>query len=368
MGKELVYFRQAFARADSVARWVEDSVTDLQIPLWLQEGHGFARKKQPVRIGVPLSRGQLFDSTEIGVINHMRTWIPSQARALSWWPDRSIKWLLIDFLTDLQANERVGFTLASKSQHEAQVVIADQLSALSWEENAEALVVSTGVATFSIPKTVFAPFSSIRIGEVEVLAESGSVTQLLDHTGKQYHPVIERWRSEQPGPWRASWLAEGSFQANSAKSPLRFKARLTFFAGIGCVCIEFLLRNAQAAIHSGGLWDLGDPGSFFFSDLSIELQLDKPVEQLKWYSEIPGEMHSAPADTWNLYQDSSGGENWNSPNHIDCAGELSVGFCGYRVESYQDGKTIPLAEGQRATPALHVISPSSWMAATVQDF
>ncbi|CDI03958.1 conserved hypothetical protein [Candidatus Competibacter denitrificans Run_A_D11] len=343
-------------------------MTHLHAPVWLQERHGFARRKQPVRIGIPLCHGQVFDSAETGVIDHTGSWLPSQARPLSWWPDRSIKWLLVDFLADLQAGERAGFTVVSKSQDKTQTAAIDQFPVLSWQESAEALVVSTGIATFSISKTVFLPFNSIQVDGVEILSESGSATRLLDRNGKQYRPVIERWLSEQPGPWRASWVAEGSFWANLVKSPLRFKARLTFFAGMSYVCVELLLRNPQAAVHSGGLWDLGDPNSFFFTDLSMDLQLVDPIEQLKWYAELPSEAHSANFNEWTLYQDSSGGKNWNSPNHIDCFGNLSVGFCGYRVESRKDGKIARLAEGQRATPALHLISASSWLAATVQDF
>lgn len=344
-------------------------MTDLRVPLWVQENNGFERRKQPIRIGIPIGQGLLFDRCEIGIFNNAGSLIPSQAQVLGLWPDHSVKWLLVDFLADLQAGERASFTMASKSQDEAHAVAAiDDLPVLSWQESAEEFVVSTGIATFSIPKAVFSPFSSVQIGGAEILAKAGSAMRLLGPNGKLYQPFVERWFIEQPGPLRASWLAEGTFRSNSGRSPIFFKARLTFFVGMTCACVELLLRNTQAAIHAGGLWDLGDPGSFFFSDLSIDFQLAHSIEQLKWYTEIPSETHSTNPDEWGLYQDSSGGENWNSPNHIDCSGNLSVGFCGYRVESRKNGSSIQLAEGKRATPAIHLISSSNWLAATIQGF
>lgn len=348
-------------------------MTNLQVPLWVQESDGFSRKQQPVRIGVPLGRGRSFDESIICIANDAGHLIPSQARVLGWWPDRSIKWLLVDFVTDLQANEHARFTLTSKVQEAmATSTGTEPLPVLSWQESAEGFVVSTGLATFSIPKRVLSPFSSIQLGSAELLEKSGAVTQLTDRQGKLYQPVVDHWLIEESGPLRASWLAEGSFREHSLKSsqaPLLFKARLTFFAGMACTRIEFLLRNSQAATHAGGVWDLGDPGSFFFNDLSIDLPLANPIEALQWYSEWPSDTRATSPNEWVLYQESSGGKNWNSPNHVDASGNLSVRFCGYRVESREKGQEfVRLAEGQRATPAVHLLSASSYLAATVKDF
>lgn len=341
---------------------------NLKVPLWLQEKDGFVRTKQPVRISVPFDKGQLFDSDQLDVLNQGGAKIPTQIQVLGRWPDRSFKWLLVDFLANLQAGELANFTLISRDQNEAHTIPLDQSSTLSWQDKEEEWVVSTGNATFLIPKSVFFPFSSIQVNEVELLSISDSTIRLIDRGGKLYAPVIENWLIEQSGPLRVTLLAEGNFWLNSVKSPLFFKARLTFFAGLTCVCIELLLRNQKSAIHADGLWDLGDAGSFFFKDLSIDFQLADSIDQLKWHAEVLDEVCSATPKEWTLYQDSSGGENWKSPNHVDYSGNLSVGFCGYRVETYQNDKLVRLAQGRRATPTLHLINATHWLGATVQDF
>jgi hypothetical protein len=374
---------------------------NFNIPIRLKECHGFGRVNEPVRLGIPLSRGLLSESQKICVVSHLGQFIPSQTRPLCLWPDRSIKWLLLDIFVTLQAYENAAFTITPNGTGAASTT--DPLTPIIWQESPEAFAVDTGAALFNIPKKEFAPFSSVKLGAVEILSGHGSWTRLLDKNGHEYHPSVERWRMEENGPLRASLLAEGNFLAQSRKPALSFKARLTVFAGSAAVRVELQVRNPQAALHPGGLWDLGDPGSFFFKDLSIQLRPAGTVQQLEWYAEAPADVHSprplageglgvrAPISTgcpltlalspcgggegteyplgeWTLYQDSSGGENWSSRNHIDCSGNLSVSFRGYRIDRRQNGQSERLTEGERATPGIRLRAESGWVAATVQDF
>ena len=322
------------------------------------------------------------ESQKIRVASHVGQSIPSQARPLCFWPDRSVKWLLLDTFVTLQVHENAIFTVTPNGTGAASVT--DPLTLITWQENSEVFTVDTGAALFTIPKKALAPFSSVKLGAVEILSDHGSWTRLLDKKGNEYLPVVERWRMEENGPLRASLLAEGNFLARSRKLALSFKARLVFFANSATVRVELQVRNPQAALHAGGLWDLGDPGSLFFKDLSIHFQPAGSVQQLDWYAEGPGEVLSSlivrpphpgpPAPggresyEWTLYQDSSGGENWNSRNHIDCSGKLLVSFCGYRIHRHENGHSERLAEGKRATPGLRLTTASGWVAATVEDF
>jgi len=111
---------------------------------------------------------------------------------------------------------------------------------------------------------------------------------------------------EESGPLRVSLLAEGNFFAQSCKPALSFKACLAFFASSPTVRVELQVRNPQAALHPGGLWDLGDPGSFIFNDLSIQLQPAGTIQQLEWYAEAPNQVCSVDPDEWTLYHLMSG--------------------------------------------------------------
>jgi hypothetical protein len=129
---------------------------------------------------------------------------------------------------------------------------------------------------------------------------------------------------------------------------LRVRLRQSFFAGTGLVKVEIALHNPSRARHRGGLWDLGDRGSVRFSDLSMTIALpSNSVGRFVCLPEADQQSGAIAGSTCRLYQDSSGGANWNSPNHVNRAGRVACRFRGYRLET--DGC---LRSGLRATPIL----------------
>ena len=121
--------------------------------------------------------------------------------------------------------------------------------------------------------------------------------------------------------------------------------RLSFFAGLGTVTAELEVTNPRAAKHPGGAWDLGDPGSAFIRDLSIELATDVNNLADVWGS-LDHSDHMEPAGRrFAVYQDSSGGSNWQHVNHVNRDGRVAATFRGFRA--MRDERLI---EGLRATP------------------
>lgn len=338
-----------------------------EIPIWLEECHNLNRTKEPIRLGVPFPQGLLINSSNIRLMNSLRQFLPVQSRSLGVWPDGSIKWLLIDFFADLRAFERSVLTLVCES-FLTRNLGDNQAVIISIIQSKEFFYVSTGKASFQIPRDIFLPFKSVQIGDAAIISAQSSRTQLIRNHGVEYNPVIDRFNIEEPGPFRASLLAEGRFVSSRFKPVILFKARLVFFADQSVVRLEFLIRNPQAALHPGGLWDLGDLGSFFFKELSISLCPHGKPQQLFWYTEQPENIQVSNIDNWILYQDSSGGKNWNSRNHLTHSGDLSVSFCGYHVRALQNNELKLIDQGLRANPGVRILTSSGWLAATVMDF
>src|ERR1043165_4796109 len=91
-----------------------DTVEVSGLPL-LQVGArtwGPERRSEPVRIGVPLPRGVVSTTTEIGLQDHDGRPRAMQARALDIWPDGSIRWALLDFLADVREGELPNLVLS----------------------------------------------------------------------------------------------------------------------------------------------------------------------------------------------------------------------------------------------------------------
>jgi hypothetical protein len=335
--------------------------------LRLEETLGRPRENEPVRIGVPFLRGSVFAAEEVTVLDNGARVVPHQCRALAYWPDRSVKWVLLDALVSVRANERSTLMLRRKTSLEP-AVRGDTAPALRISENAGRLLVDTGAGRFRLGGDFLGPLESVQVGSDSLLAAVGSQISLRMKDGSEYIPLADSVSIEESGPVRASVVVNGTFTRRGRRSPLVFKARLGFSAGSTRVNLEFQLRNPRAAYHPGGLWDLGDAGSCSFSDLSIRFFPRDPVREIEWSTDVPGPLRSSSDPRVGLYQDSSGGANWDSPNHIDFAGRLTVSHRGYRVTAGAPGESELLDEGPRATPCFRVVTDAGWIAATTRDF
>jgi hypothetical protein len=84
---------------------------------------------------------------------------------------------------------------------------------------------------------------------------------------------------------------------------------------------------------------------------------------VSWQAE-PGQAHrSARGTRLEIYQDSSGGENWQSRNHVNREGRVCCSFRGYRLsaEGRQDF-------GLRASPVVALGSTNATLSAAVPEF
>lgn len=82
-----------------------------EIPIWVDEPNGVDLDAWPITRGVPLRRGVLRDPKQAALLGADGKAIPCATRAVAWWPDKSVKWLLLDFQTPLAARKGTRLTL-----------------------------------------------------------------------------------------------------------------------------------------------------------------------------------------------------------------------------------------------------------------
>jgi hypothetical protein len=87
-----------------------------QVDLWIDNPHGTDLDAMPVTRGVPLARGVLRDATNGLLRDEAGNVVPCAARALAFWPDGSIKWLLLDFQARLKAGSGAKYRLTLDRQ------------------------------------------------------------------------------------------------------------------------------------------------------------------------------------------------------------------------------------------------------------
>ena len=324
--------------------------------LRVRESANQARQGEPIRIGVPLPRGVLREPRGCSLADPAGRQVPAQFAAQSRWSDGSIRWLLLDACVDAAAGAEQTFTLNAASA-------GSQDGGLVIDELTSHVRIDTGRAVFEVPLGAGETLTTVSCSGTVVLDARGVRVYARGAGGAVVETRFTDTRIEEQGPVRCSILRSGVL-LRQGRELARLAVRLIFCRDSAALRLECQIWNPQAAVHVGGLWDLGDAGSIRFEDLSVELQPARAPAALEWQS-APGAWSSASPGPWALYQDSSGGPQWNSPNHIDAEGKSTVTFRGFRVLGENGAQ---LAAGERATPAVRLLADPVTITATVEKF
>lgn len=284
-----------------------------------------------------------------------------QSVALAHWSDGSVKWLLLDFQADVEPNSTAVYRICLGEENSLECRSANILV----DEKPEHFVVNTGKAIFYLNRRLCKPFDAVQCYGAELLSDEGSSFLLTGEDESVYLPQIDDVVVEAKGPVRVTIRARGEMQSAVRKSLARFVVRLSFYADSGFVRMQMTLHNPNAARHPGGLWDLGDEGSIYFKDLSLHVPLRaSDTSYIAWTNQPSQPLKTNPGAHLEIYQDSSGGENWQSTNHVNRFGQVMQSFRGYRVTA--DGYL--LEERHRTTPLLVINGANGSVAATIDKF
>ena len=284
-------------------------MTKLSTPIIIDEVAGIDRIGEPVSVGIPFPNGLLFDTSELRLSDHEQGFTELQSQPLAKWIDGSLKWVLFDFQVSVPANTTRELILLQG--HSPTKPTAG--NCIATEQDEDYININTGAASFSLSTNLFNPFSRVVINRNNILDDAGSRLFLTDENGDGYEPRINKMFIETKGKLRTTVRAEGDFTSSKGFSFANFFARMHFYAKRALVRIDFTIHNSRAAKHPGGLWDLGDPGSLYFKDLSFNVPLNTDEGlTINWLSQTDDPLNAIDTSDLVIYQDSSGGENWQS--------------------------------------------------------
>lgn len=315
----------------------------MQIPLTVCAAAA-AGPQEIVTFGVPLpqSAAALPSHWCLEDVNAVR--VPADVRPLATWPDGGARWLLVDACIDNQLDRQGTLTLIGSDQP-----LCPAGAALSYAEGAGDLAVDTGAARFSFRVGGAVPFDEVTVLGRNALAPAE--TRGLLATGPDggvATATVQRVELEHRGRLRASVRLSGTIRLETRT--LEVDVRVDLHAGQADARVRCTIRNPDRAKHPGNFWDLGDPGSMLIRDLSLVFTLAESgpaAAPVSHYSVEPGHTWRSTAATLEIYQDSSGGENWKSFNHRNRQRQVPTVFRGYRVSTAEAEES-----GLRATPAV----------------
>jgi hypothetical protein len=253
-----------------------------------------ARRGEPVTVGLPWPKGAVKDercfrlvstwetgSTE-NPVGHVSN-VPLQTRVLDRWGDGSIRWCLFDFFAN--GNEAIAVGEPRPIDCPA-----------AWNE-------LPNDASFPLPF---------------------------------YTPDTRRLET---GPVRESYECRDI--AKSPQDGYEITAHIDRFFGLSTYRIQLTVTNPRPSDHPNGNWDLGNAGHAVLKRCVVTME--RPSGPCR-ISVIPGQAF-VETKSIALRQHSSGGDHWDSRNHIDKNHELTVAERGYRLTTDADENI-----GDRATP------------------
>ncbi len=199
--------------------------------LTVAEDFGAARRAWPVSTGFPFPPGAVTDERTLYLEELSgKAPIPVQARALSRWPDGSLRWALLDASLDLETGQKRKFRVRSGAapQPSAKVAIAD---------SADDVEVDTGTLKFVVPKKKLALLDHIQLEGKETGGGAAvSFTRLAEQREAPGPPASVR--VVENGPLRARIEIRGEYTKG-----LRYIIRLDAFAGQSFVRVLHTFEN-----------------------------------------------------------------------------------------------------------------------------
>jgi len=321
---------------------------------------GDSRCQEPITFGVPFPRSSVFN------VGGWRFFCgadpiarPVQARVLDRWADGSARWVLVDTQATLAAPSSSDCYIDTTTGQPA----AQNRPTIRTTESVDGLTIDTGACLFVLRTGDSFPFDRVeRAGKAMVRGGGGALT-VTDAHGSCHRANIRTIRLEEPGELRCCVRLNGSVSVGAADKTLELSARIHFFAGLPLARVLVTLTNPNAAKHKGGFWDLGDPGSILVEDAVMTLPLANTAGSVLRVSPEVDMAFASVATPVEIYQDSSGGERWQSTNHFNRNHEVPISFRGYRARLGDNN-----IEGLRATPALAIETGDVLIAAAVPQF
>lgn len=338
-----------------------------------------SRPSEPVTGGVPMPPGLVRDLAKLRIVDAAGKTVPCQFAVMDrWWreKDPTVRWLLVDFIGKVAATESSTYYLRDDGGDKA----TD--TPLKMTEDDGKVTVVTGPLRFTVNKKSFnlideAWFDTNADGQfaddekyIVSSPDNGGVVTSGDwpeqgyKAGEKYYSSAKPPRSfviEEQGPCRICIRVDGTHYAREGGSPdglYHYRVRLQAYAGQRYVKVSYSISNLRVAAQ----WKVPPIQNF-----EVGTKVEFPGDHAAVF--LPENDHYIlPPYTWDgmpqtyasmgratergrlcsdsrvtLYQDSSGGDQWQNlvPNGYNgrvYGGDTVPGvtFRGYK--SFKDGK------------------------------
>jgi len=225
------------------------------IVLDVEEPGGVPRRDWPVTSGIPLAQGSLVDAANVMLLTGDGSAIPFQTDVLARWPDGSVRWLLLDFQTDLAAGQKKQFILRLRSQSPGPPVSTP----VRVSEQGDVTIIDTGPLRLELSRESLDPLGAVwldrngdrRFTNDERITDSGSGGLFVRDVRSRRFEAAQgpsEITVEEDGPLRACVRVCGRL-ASSDGTMFSYVLRLHAFRGRPFVrCFYTFINDNQEAL------------------------------------------------------------------------------------------------------------------------
>ena len=302
-----------------------------------------AAQNVPIVAGLCVPKACLNDVAS-GHVSGFDTPVAAQFEVLNRWYDGSVRWMLAEFVApEVSSTGQELSVVVSRENHSPESPASDNLTTVKCIQGE--ICITTRDLTCDPPAQ-----RTVRLSPV-----------LCGTNGKDLLFHLDSIRKEVAGPIRQVYLVAARIQSMPFVS---LQLRLTNWEATGLLHVETRIRNTRRAKHAGGLWDLGDAGSFFFRSLEVVVRSDEvpATATAHWKAERNHAVHSTSSEIF-LRQFSSVGRIWNRANRVTASEQDDLQPRGYELMT-DSKKTV----GNCAEPTILVEGDSSYLAVAVPEF
>ena len=309
------------------------------IPLVSCQTEGSTCYSPLVTAGVPFAQGVVASVDGFKVVTRDGHQLPSDCEPTGYWPDGTVRWCMVRFLSAGHTADNSGFMLVENSD------LLDSAALLQVTDDATGIVLKDGNYEYRFANDNESFFPALTIsGEPYWLSEDLGLTLVSDAVPLALQKAtVKLIRSD-----TISAQVEVCGVVKRQNQPvLNARVRFEIVAG-ATLLVNIELHNPRRAVHKDGFWDLGDDNSFFFDEFTFHTKrFSADTASIKAEHTLDA-IAIAQYQSATLFQASSGGPNWDSPAHVNASAEVKNSFCGYQL-SVDDEQIF---EGKRAVPVL----------------
>ena len=318
---------------------------DVSIPIrcTARSERGGHELPEPVAVGVPFPRGMLEEQhlDALVLVDHADAIVEADLTALARWPDGSVRWASCEWIDHGYSSDTL--TLRSRTEEDPR---------------------SPGAECAALRPELADAGSIIDLVGGGHDAAASAVSMALEF--KEYRQAIPcrtlftDWCETHSGSLRKTYVASGQPQLDDGE--LHVRVELNVYPSAALVRIRTEITNPSPAAHPGGIWVLGDAGSKTITAANLRFLLGRDdvsrsrcLVDETWYEGASTE----------VYQESSAGAVWDSPNHLNRHGANVVRYSGakLRVDDADVrtlGRVSPLGQSVGGSYTVSVAPVNFW--------